>query len=426
MSLPHSTNPDLNPNPKPTSDPFAQLGLTGPLLKAVHALGFTEPTPIQSDAIPHILLGRDVIGSAQTGTGKTAAFALPILTRLGQPTGKPRVLILEPTRELAAQVESAICDFAKFTQFKMVTLFGGVGYQRQTDALRAGVDIIIATPGRLLDQLQRGTASLRDVQYLVLDEADRMLDMGFMPDVRRILKQVPTNRQTCLFSATIPPEIHSLIHWAMRNPHTIEVGPRQTPADTIKHVVYPVAEAQKPDLLCALLDRVEWESVIVFCRTKRRADRVGQMLKRKNHSVAIFHADRPQRERERALHGFREGKFGVLVATDIAARGLDIPEVSHVINYDVPQHPENYVHRIGRTGRAQTVGDAFTLMVAEDMRMMAAIERYIGQQIERVKLENYDYTYTALFDPSRASGQAPMRARGGRIRGGYHFAPSKR
>jgi len=409
-----------------SSFPFQHLGLAEPLVKAVQALGFIEPTPIQRDAIPHILQGRDVIGSAQTGTGKTAAFALPILTRLERPTGRPRVLILEPTRELAAQVELAIRDFAKFTHFKMVTLFGGVGYQRQTDALRAGVDLIIATPGRLLDQLERGTCSLKHVDHLVLDEADRMLDMGFMPDVRRILKQCPTNRQTCLFSATIPPEIHSLIHWAMRNPHTIEVGARQSPAETIKHVVYPVAEAQKPDLLCALLDRVEWESVIVFCRTKRRADRVGQMLKRKNHSVAVFHADRPQRERERALHGFREGKFGVLVATDIAARGLDIPEVSHVINYDVPQHPENYVHRIGRTGRAQNVGDAFTLMVAEDARMMAAIERYIGQEIERVKLENYDYTYTALFDPSRASGQPPMRARGGRIRGGYHFAPSKR
>jgi ATP-dependent RNA helicase RhlE len=417
-------SPTHNPNPGLDRNPFEQLGLAEPLLKAVHALGFTEPTPIQRDAIPHILRGRDVIGSAQTGTGKTAAFALPILTRLGHPTVKARVLILEPTRELAAQVESAIRDFAKFTHFKMVTLFGGVGYQRQTDALKSGVDIIVATPGRLLDQLERGVCSLDHVQYLILDEADRMLDMGFMPDVRRIIKRCPTNRQTCLFSATIPPEIHSLIHWAMRDPHTIEVGPRQSPAETVKHVVYPVAEAQKPDLLCALLDRVEWQSVIVFCRTKRRADRVAQMLKRKNHAVAVFHADRPQRERERALHGFREGRYGVLVATDIAARGLDIPEVSHVINYDVPQHPENYVHRIGRTGRAQAVGDAFTLMVAEDARMMAAIERYIGQQIERVKLDNYDYTYTALFDASRS--QPPMRARGGRIRGGYHFSPSKR
>lgn len=405
---------------------FDHLGLSEPVLKAVRAVGFTEPTPIQRDAIPHIMQGRDVIGSAQTGTGKTAAFALPLLTRLGHPTGKTRVLILEPTRELAAQVEEAIRELARFTQIKLITLFGGVGYQRQTDALRAGVDIVVATPGRLQDHLERGNCSLNHLQYLVLDEADRMLDMGFMPDVRRIIKRCPTDRQTCLFSATIPPEIHSLIHWALRNPHTIEVGQRRAPADTIKHVVYPVAEAQKPDLLCALLDRVEWESVIVFCRTKRRADRVGQMLKRKNHDVAIFHADRPQRERERALHGFRSGKFGVLVATDIAARGLDIPEVSHVINYDVPQHPENYVHRIGRTGRAQAVGDAFTLMVAEDARLMAAIERYIGKQIERVKLENYDYTYTALFDPSRASSQPPMRARGGRIRGGYHYSPSKR
>jgi ATP-dependent RNA helicase RhlE len=419
------SHPPPHPEPEPT-DEFFRLGLSAPVLRAVRAAGFTQPTPIQERAIPLVMEGKDVIGSAQTGTGKTAAFALPILTKLGKHAKHTRVLILEPTRELAAQVERSIGDFAEFTDLRVVTLFGGVGYGRQNDALKEGVDIIVATPGRLQDHLERGTCSLSHIEYLVLDEADRMLDMGFLPDVKRIVQRCPTKRQTCLFSATIPPEISSLIHWAMKHPQTIEIGVRQSPAETVKHVVYPVAEAQKPDLLCALLDQVHWHSVIVFCRTKRRADRIGQMLKRKNHSVAVFHADRSQREREQALNGFRTGKFEVLVATDIAARGLDIQEVSHVINYDVPQHPENYVHRIGRTGRAEATGDAFTLMVAEDARLMQAIERYIGKPIEHVKLEGYDYTYTALFE-AKKKGAEPMRpARGSRIRGGYFYAPAKR
>ena len=416
---PHSTSPEES------GDPFFQLGLSAPVLRAVRGAGFKEPTPIQAQAIPLVMAGKDVIGSAQTGTGKTAAFALPILTNLGKHSKHTRVLILEPTRELAAQVERSIGDFAEFTDLRVATLFGGVGYGRQNQALKEGVDIIVATPGRLQDHLDRGTCSLSHIEYLVLDEADRMLDMGFLPDVKRIIQRCPTKRQTCLFSATVPPEINALIHWAMKNPQTIEIGVRRSPAETVKHVVYPVAEAQKPDLLCALLDQVHWNSVIVFCRTKRRADRIGQMLKRKNHSVAVFHADRPQREREKALNGFRSGHFEVLVATDIAARGLDVPEVSHVINYDVPQHPENYVHRIGRTGRAQAEGDAFTLMVAEDARLMAAIERYIGRPIEHVKLEGYDYTYTTLFE-AKKKGAEPVRARGSRIRGGYYFGPSKR
>lgn len=391
-------------------------------------MGYVEPTPIQLRAIPLIMNGEDVIGSAQTGTGKTAAFALPILSKLERGSHVTRALILEPTRELAAQVETAFRDFARFSDIEVAVVFGGVGYGRQLDALRGGVDVLVATPGRLLDHIERGTCKLEDIQFLVLDEADRMLDMGFLPDVRRIVNKIPRNRHTSLFSATIPPEIETLIKWAMRNPQTVEIGARRTPAETVKHVVYPVADAQKTDLLRALLDRVNYDSVIVFCRTKNRADRIGHMLRKNNHAVATLHSNRTQREREQALRGFRDGRFEVLVATDIAARGLDIANVSHVINYDVPQHPEDYVHRIGRTGRAEAAGDAFTLMVAEDVRHMAAIERFIGQKIERVKLENFDYQYTALFEDGKKDTRSEheRRVRGVRVRGGYFFGPAKR
>jgi ATP-dependent RNA helicase RhlE len=403
---------------------FSELDLAEPVLRAVEALGFTLPTPIQEKAIPSVLARKDIIGSAQTGTGKTAAFALPILSMLGTRSNRPRALVLEPTRELAAQVDTAIREFARFTDLRVATLYGGVGYGKQLQALRSGVDIIVATPGRLQDLLDRGDCDLKSIEFLVLDEADRMLDMGFLPAVRRIISRCPAQRQTCLFSATVPPSIQALIRGTMKNPQTIQVGAPQATASTVKHVVYPVAEAQKNDLLCALLDRVAYESVIVFCRTKHRADRLERLLKQRNHSVATLHGDRSQRERDQALNGFRKGHYEVLVATDIASRGLDIPEVSHVINFDVPQHPENYVHRIGRTGRAEAAGDAFTLMVAEDSRPMAAIERFIGKPIERVKLDGYDYTYTALFD---ASASAPAgRPRGGRVRGGYFFGPARR
>jgi len=390
-------------------------------------MGYVEPTPIQLRAIPLIMEGHDVIGGAQTGTGKTAAFALPILSQLGQPQPAPRALIVEPTRELAAQVETAFRDLARFTNLRVVVLYGGVGYGRQTDALHTGVDIIVATPGRLLDQVQRGTCKLDQVKYLVLDEADRLLDMGFLPDVRRIIDRCPRQRHTSLFSATIPPEIETLIQWAMKNPQTVVIGVRRSPAATVKHVVYPVAETQKTDLLLALLDQVHYDSVIVFCRTKHRADRVAHLLKRYNHAVAVLHSNRTQSEREQALRGFRDGRFEVLVATDIAARGLDIADVSHVVNYDVPQHAEDYVHRIGRTGRAQATGDAFTLMVAEDRQHMVAIERFIGQQIERVKLANFNYQYTALFDDSTdRRSPAERRTRGVRLSGGYYCGPVKR
>ena len=409
--------------------PFTKLGLSPSVLEGVRAAGYITPTPIQLRGIPLVLAGRDIIGSAQTGTGKTAAFALPILTRLERHAPGPRALILEPTRELAAQVETATRDFARFTDLKVSVVYGGVGYGRQMDDLRAGVDVLAATPGRLLDHLERGTVRLDKVQFLVLDEADRMLDMGFLPDVRRIVDKCPRQRHTSLFSATIPPQIETLIQWAMHKPETIEIGARRTPAETVKHVIYPVSDSQKSDLLLELLKRVNFNSVLIFCRTKHGADRIAGLLKRNNHAVAVLHSNRTQREREQALQGFRSGRFEVLVATDIAARGLDIADVSHVINYDVPQHPEDYIHRIGRTGRAEAHGDAFTIMVAEDAGHVFAIERFISQKIPRVKLENFDYRYTAVFEeskPGQPQGGFPGKVRGGRIRGGYHFAPGGR
>jgi ATP-dependent RNA helicase RhlE len=408
--------------------PFSKLGLSQPMVEGVKAMGFIEPTPIQLRAIPLIVQGTDVIGSAQTGTGKTAAFALPILSQLGQHQPRPRMLVLEPTRELAAQVETAIRDFARFTDLRIAVIFGGVGYGKQMDALKSGVDILVATPGRLLDHMQQGTCRLDHIQFLVLDEADRMLDMGFLPDVRRIVERCPRDRHTSLFSATVPPEIETLIQWAMRSPETIEIGARRTPAETVAHVIYPVSESQKTDLLLELLKRVNYDSVIVFCRTKHGADRVAGLLRRSNHAVAVLHSNRTQREREQALRGFRDGHFEVLVATDIAARGLDIRDVSHVINYDVPQHPEDYIHRIGRTGRMEAKGDAFTLMVAEDMRHVNAIERFISQKISRVKLDDFNYRYTALFEEGKPG--APTGGRGGvrgaRVRGGYFYGPARR
>jgi len=408
--------------------PFTKFGLSPATLQGVKAMGFIEPTPVQLRAIPLIMAGHDVIGSAQTGTGKTAAFALPILSLLGEHEPKTRCLVLEPTRELAAQVETAIHDFARFTRLRTAVVYGGVGYGKQLDALRAGADVIIATPGRLLDHMERGACRLDSVKYLVLDEADRMLDMGFLPDVKRIVQKCPRERHTSLFSATIPPGIETLIQWAMKNPQTVEIGARRTPAETVEHVIYPVAETQKQALLLELLERVQYESVIVFCRTKHRADQIAHLLKKNNHAVAVLHSNRTQREREDALRGFRQGHYEALVATDIASRGLDIADVSHVVNYDVPQHPEDYIHRIGRTGRAEHSGDAFTLMVAADAPHVYAIERFIGKKIVRLKLDKFDYQYTALFEEEKPGqkGSFPGKVRGARIRGGYFFGPARR
>jgi ATP-dependent RNA helicase RhlE len=378
--------------------PFSKLGLSPKVLDGVLAAGYTDPTPIQLRAIPIILSGRDLLGSAQTGTGKTAAFALPLISHLAQ-RGALRALVLEPTRELAAQVETAIRDYARFTQLRTVVLFGGTGYGRQDQALRQGADIVVATPGRLLDQIQRGMLRLNQIEILVLDEADRMLDMGFLPDVRRIIERCPRTRQTLLFSATLPPEIEQLCRWALRNPETVEIGQRRSPAETVTHALYPVDIDQKQDLLQELLRRTDYDQVLIFCRTKNGADRVAHKLQQQGHAVAVLHSSRTQPERERALKGFRDGRYEVMVATDIAARGIDVEQISHVINFDVPHHPEDYVHRIGRTGRAQSVGDAFTIMTGEDVQEVAAIERFIGQKIPRVKLEGFNYSYTRLLEP---------------------------
>jgi ATP-dependent RNA helicase RhlE len=407
---------------------FNTFGLAPHIMEGVGAMGYVEPTPIQLRAIPLIMAGTDVIGSAQTGTGKTAAFALPILSNLGLHEPRTRALVLEPTRELAAQVETAIHDFARFTNLRTAVLYGGVGYGKQLEDLARGVDVIIATPGRLLDHMERRTCNLDHVKYLVLDEADRMLDMGFLPDVRRIVQKCPKERHTSLFSATIPIEIASLIQWTMRNPQTVEIGVRRSPAETVSHVIYPVAESQKTDLLSELLERTNYDSVIVFCRTKHGADRIAGLLKRNRHAVAVLHSNRTQKEREEALKGFRNGRYEVLVATDIASRGLDIADVSHVINYDVPQHPEDYIHRIGRTGRAEASGDAMTLMVAADATHVYAIERFISQKVPRVKLDKFNYQYTALFEEDKPGAKTsfPGKVRGARVRGGYFFGPAKR
>ena len=390
--------------------PFRALNLSEPVLRGVQAAGYSEPTPIQLRAIPVVLGGGDLIGSAQTGTGKTAAFALPILSRLGaHARGRmPRVLVLEPTRELAAQVETAFRDFARFTDLRALAVFGGVGYGNQRAELSRGVDIIVATPGRLMDYLKDGTLSLRDISVLVLDEVDRMLDMGFLPVVKDIIARCPKNRQTLFFSATVPPEIQAVASFALRNPTRIEVGVNRSVNQSVNHAVYPVAFEQKFDLLVALLAQADFDSVLVFSRTKHGADRIARRLKAANHSVAVLHANRSQNQRIEALAGFKSGKYEIMVATDIAARGIDVAGVTHVINYDVPENPEDYVHRIGRTGRAQAVGDAFTLVTPENAQDVRDIERFIGQKIPELRLEGFDYKPLAPRPPQ----SAPERVRG--------------
>jgi len=377
---------------------FQEFGLSEAVMRGIEAKGYKEATPIQAEAIPLVLQGRDVMGSAQTGTGKTAAFALPLLTQLGE-HGKFRALILEPTRELAHQVHESFVNYGKFTGLHTVLVHGGVGYGSQRDALQKGADIVVATPGRLLDFMEDGTIKVGDVRHLVLDEVDRMLDMGFLPDVGRIIRACPKERQTLFFSATLPPELETLTKWILTNPVSVEIGRRQSAAETVAHALYPVARDQKMDLLFAILAKEDYHSVIVFTQTKVAADMVGSRLaKIIPGKVGVIHGDRNQNERTEALAGFKSGKYEVLVATDIAARGLDIAGVTHVVNYDVPQHPEDYVHRIGRTGRAATTGDAFTIFTAEELDAVRKIERYIGAKLKREKLADFPYLYTALFN----------------------------
>jgi len=383
---------------------FSSLQLAPAILKAVEELGFKEPTPIQAQAIPVALTGKDLIGSAQTGTGKTAAFALPILQHLEKP-GRLRALILEPTRELADQVAEALKRFSKHTGLRVGLIYGGVGYGGQREQIQRGIDIMVATPGRLLDFMDQGEIHLAHLTHLVLDEVDRMLDMGFLPDVKKIVGFCPSKRQTLFFSATVPPEIERLTSWVLREPVTIEAD-------------------QKHELLLALLEKTHYQSVIVFCRTKMGADRVAASLTHLPHPVGVMHSDRSQGERNEALAGFRSGKYPVLVATDIAARGLDIAGVTHVINYDVPQHPEDYVHRIGRTGRAAQEGDALTLFVAEELPYVEAVERLIDQKLPRKKLETFPYKFTALFEEGHTV--AHTRTRGVRTAKGYSFGARRR
>ncbi len=388
---------------------FADLGLAETALRGVQDAGFETPTPIQAQAIPAILEGKDVIGGSQTGTGKTAAFALPIITKLQQ-HGKLRCLILEPVRELAAQVAEHFELLGKHSDLRSTLIHGGVGYGKQIDDLKKGVDIIIATPGRLLDHMGRGAISLDTVDVLVLDEVDRMLDMGFLPDVRKIINKCPQDRQTLFFSATIPPAIQSFAEWALRDPFEIEIGRRASVAETINHAFYPVASEQRDELIMTLLERTDFQSVMIFTRTKREADSLTSQIKKIHpQRVTTLHSDIPQRERTKALTGFREGRYDIIIATDLAARGLDISGVTHVINYRVPENAEDYVHRIGRTGRAEAEGDAFTLLSADELPFANAIERFIEAKIERRKLENFNYTYTTLIDDRPPVGRASRR-----------------
>ncbi|MEM3087277.1 MAG: DEAD/DEAH box helicase [Halobacteria archaeon] len=395
---------------------FDEMGLAPPLLRAVREFGFREPTPIQERAIPVALQGGDLIGLAQTGTGKTAAFLLPILQRLlPGPRGRTRALVLTPTRELALQASEFLEAFARYTPLRGVTVFGGVGFEPQTRGLREGVDVVIATPGRLLDHMERGNARFDRLEILVVDEADRMMDMGFLPDLRRILARIPPRRQTLLFSATMPDEILHLTRQILRDPATVQVGERSAPAAGVTHVIYPVPAHLKTPLLLELLDRTPgMESVLVFTRTKRRADRLARTLKEEGLKVTALHADRTQAQRLAALDGFRKRRYRILIATDIVARGIDVEKISHVINYDVPSTPEDYINRIGRTARAEATGDAYSFVSPEEDWDMKHIEHVLGRPLERITLEGFDYGAAPPPRMAREDREGFRRGRGGR------------
>ncbi len=374
---------------------FADLGLHPEVLQAVQDAGYTNPTPIQAQAIPLAMEGRDLIGLAQTGTGKTAAFTLPIVNQLLRGPNRVRALVLTPTRELAVQVDESFRKYAKYSGIKVLAVYGGVALEPQTKALKKGVDVIIATPGRLLDHLERQNVVFDDLEVLVLDEADRMLDMGFAPQINRVVAEIPKYRQTLLFSATMPPEVEALARKYLRKPHVVQVGRRSMAASGVTHAVYPVPRVRKTQLLTELLKDKAMDSVLIFTRTKHGADRVVRDLRTEKIEATAMHGDKTQKERTRALEDFRSGKIRVLVATDVAQRGLDISGITHVINFDVPQEPEDYVHRIGRTGRADSSGDAYTLMSPDEIAMVRTIERVIGQEIPRISVPGYDFGTTA-------------------------------
>jgi ATP-dependent RNA helicase RhlE len=375
---------------------FISFNFNSQITANIKALGYNTPTSIQQEAIPPILKGHDVMGLAQTGTGKTAAFVLPILERLMKGLrGSVRGLIIAPTRELSEQIHEAIRSMGKQTGIKSVTVYGGVNISQQIQKLRAGVDIVVACPGRLLDHIKQGTIKLSQLEVLVLDEADRMFDMGFLPDIRKIIKHVPAKRQTLMFSATMPPDIRKLANEVLRTPIIVQVG-HTAPADTVSHALFPVDQHLKTALLLELLRQVDTESILIFTRTKHRAKRVGLQLERAGFSAASLQGNLSQARRQAALDGFRKGSYQILVATDIAARGIDVSSISHVINYDMPDTADAYTHRIGRTGRAAKTGDAFTFIVREDEDVVRSIERVLGEKVERRTLKDFDYKKSSL------------------------------
>jgi ATP-dependent RNA helicase RhlE len=378
------------------------------IMAGVRALGYTKPTPIQLQAIPPIMQGRDIIGLAQTGTGKTAAFVLPILQRLLQgPRGRTRALIISPTRELAEQTTEAINDLGEQTGLKSIAIYGGVSMEQQTRQLTKGIEIIAACPGRLLDHLWKGTVDLAHLEVLVIDEADRMFDMGFLPDIRNILRCILHKRQTLLFSATMPENIRRLAREILYDPVTVQIG-RTLPAKTVSHSLYPVKQHLKTTLLKELLRKTDTESVLVFTRTKHRASRVAQQLVRAGYQVTSLQGNLSQNQRQAALDGFRNGSIKILVATDIAARGIDVLSISHVINYDMPESTDDYIHRIGRTGRVNKSGDALTFVTEADAGKIRALEQLLDAPLARMKLQGFDYAKPA---PAREYIRPPRQSR---------------
>jgi ATP-dependent RNA helicase RhlE len=394
---------------------FTQFNLDPRLMQGIQRAGYESATPIQQAAIPAALRGRDIIGTAQTGTGKTAAFVLPILHRLlDGPRNVSRALIVTPTRELAEQIHEVIRALSVGTRIRSATIYGGVGAGPQVKALREGVETLVACPGRLLDLINQRVARMDRIEVLVLDEADRMFDMGFLPDVRRIIKAVPAQRQTMLFSATFPSEIEVLASQSLTQPQRIAMG-LSRPAHTVTHALYPVPAHLKTALLLELLKRTQTESVLVFTRTRYRAQKVTRQIQQAGYQVTSLHSDRTQGQRQAALKGFKSGQHQIMVATDIAARGLDVESISHVINYDMPDTADAYIHRIGRTGRAERTGDAFTLVTPEDNDMIRSLERIMGQPLPRATLEGFDYNVAA----------PPRSAIGGRGRGESSARPPR-
>jgi ATP-dependent RNA helicase RhlE len=407
--------------------PFSKLGLHPSLLQGLKDLGFTRPTPIQADAIPLAMAGQDLLACAMTGSGKTAAFLLPILHRLiDKPRGTSRALVLTPTRELAAQIVEDLNDLAVHTPLTAAAVYGGVGMAPQEHAFRSGVDVIVGTPGRLLDHFRSSYAKLAGLQYLVLDEADRMLDMGFLPDIRRVLRHIPKMRQTLFFSATIPPPIADLSREMLKSPATINIERRSAPAVGITHAAYPVPQHLKPTLLAKLLKSGEMHDALVFTRTKHRANRLAKYLGEQSIKVERIHGNRSQSQRTEALAGFKSGKYRVLVATDIAARGIDVTALGHVVNFDVPLVPEDYIHRVGRTARAEATGSAFTLVAPEEEGNLRGIEKAINHRLPRVTLPDFDYAARAQAPPLDQRPPRVHSTRGPRGTHAPHGAPGAR